>query len=84
MPVEALMEAAGQFERVLVVDETRMSGGVAEAVLAALVDHRWPGRAGRIASADSFIPLGPAAEHVLLSEADIVTAARDLLDLPRA
>ena len=61
--------AAG-FDRVLVVDETRRSGGVSESVVAALVDGGYTGRIGRVTSADSFIPLGPAADHVLLSEAD--------------
>ena len=56
----------------MVVDETRSSGGVSEGVLAALVDAGYAGRMARVTSADSFIPLGPAADHVLLSEDDVV------------
>jgi 2-oxoisovalerate dehydrogenase E1 component len=78
LPVEALTRAAAGFDAVLVVDETRRSGGVAEGVVAALVDGGYDGRLARVTSADSFIPLGPAAETVLLGEADIVAAALSL------
>jgi 2-oxoisovalerate dehydrogenase E1 component len=60
---------------VLVVDETRRSGGVSEGVIAALVDRGFTGPLARVASVDSFIPLGAAANHVLVSEADIERAA---------
>jgi 2-oxoisovalerate dehydrogenase E1 component len=33
----------------------------------------------RVASHDSYVPLGAAAHHVLLSEQTIETAARELL-----
>jgi 2-oxoisovalerate dehydrogenase E1 component len=79
LPVEDLLREARATERVLVVDETRRTGGVAEPVLSALVDARFRGRMARVASADSFIPLGPAADHVLLSEPDIEKAALDLV-----
>ena len=74
LPVEELMLFAAQFGRVLIVDETRQSGGVSESVVAALVDNGYPGRISRVTSKDSFIPLGPAATEVLLSEAEIVEA----------
>jgi 2-oxoisovalerate dehydrogenase E1 component len=79
LPVEALTDVASAFDAVLVVDETRRSGGVAEGVIAALVDSGYAGRLSRVTSADSFIPLGPAAETVLLGEADIVDAVHELL-----
>jgi 2-oxoisovalerate dehydrogenase E1 component len=75
LPVEALTRVAAGFDAVLVVDETRRSGGVAEGVVAALVDSGYAGRLARVTSADSFIPLGPAAETVLLGETEIVDAA---------
>ena len=37
------------------------------------------GVARRVASIDSFIPLGPAAHHVLVSEESILDGARGLL-----
>jgi 2-oxoisovalerate dehydrogenase E1 component len=42
------------------------------------VDAAFTGRMARVASADSFVPLGDAALHVLVSEADIECAARAL------
>ena len=65
--------------RVLIVDETRRSGGVSEGVMAALADSGFTGRAARVTAMDSFIPLGDAAQYVLPSEASIEKAAADLL-----
>jgi 2-oxoisovalerate dehydrogenase E1 component len=75
LPREALREVSAGFPAVLVVDETRASGGVGEGVVTALVEDGHPGRMARVASADSFVPLGPAAAAVLLSEDDVVDAA---------
>ena len=79
LPVAAIVNAAGRAAAVLVVDETRSSGGVAEGVVAALVDAGVTTPVSRVGSADSFVPLGPAAETVLLQEGEILTAARRLL-----
>ncbi|MFI5507249.1 thiamine pyrophosphate-dependent enzyme [Mycobacterium sp. NPDC051804] len=75
LPVEDMLREAGATGRVLVVDETRETGGVGEGVLATLVKHGFAGRLDRVASSDSFIPLGDAALHVLLSEETIEAAA---------
>lgn len=82
LPEDDLLTAAAEHTRVLVVDETRRSGGVAEQVVAALLDRGYPGRIARVTGSDSYIPLGPAADHVLLSEDDIVTAATALARHP--
>jgi 2-oxoisovalerate dehydrogenase E1 component len=82
LPVDDLVAAAHRHPRVLVVDETRFSGGVSEGVVAALVDAGHPGRIARVTSADSFVPLGPAAGHVLVAEDGIVAAVRSLLAEP--
>ncbi|MFC8043130.1 thiamine pyrophosphate-dependent enzyme [Nocardia sp. NPDC057353] len=79
LPVTDLLRAARATGRVLVADETRRSGGVSESVLTALIDGGFTGRMARVTSADSFVPLGPAAAHVLLNEAAIEAAARALL-----
>ena len=63
----------------LIVDETRDTGGVGEGVLAALLEHGYTGAVDRVASKDSFIPLGDAALEVLLSEDEIETAATKLM-----
>jgi 2-oxoisovalerate dehydrogenase E1 component len=67
---------------VLVVDETRRTGGVGEGVLTALVDAGFRGTMARVASEDSFLPLGDAMRHVLLSEATIEEAATGLARWP--
>jgi 2-oxoisovalerate dehydrogenase E1 component len=80
LPIGDLVREAGATGRVLVVDETRRSGGVGEGVLAALVDAGYGGVMSRVASADSFIPLGDAALRVLLSEEGVERAARWVLE----
>ena len=79
LPVGDIMREASATGRVLVVDETRRSGGVGEGVLAALIDAGFTGAMARVASKDSFVPLGDAATLVLLSEAEIEAAAVELL-----
>jgi 2-oxoisovalerate dehydrogenase E1 component len=75
LPVHDLLREASATGRVLVADETRRSAGVAEGVLTALVDGGFDGTMSRVTSEDSFIPLGPAASHVLLTEDQIEAAA---------
>ncbi|MFD3706834.1 dehydrogenase E1 component subunit alpha/beta [Nocardia sp. NPDC058658] len=79
LPVDDLAHHAAATGRVLVADETRSSGGVSESVYAALIDGGYRGTLARVTSEDSFIPLGPAADAVLLSESAIETAARRLM-----
>ena len=75
LPVEDMIREANATGRVLIVDETRATGGVGEGVLAALLEHGYTGPVERVASKDSFIPLGDAALEVLLSEDTIEAAA---------
>jgi 2-oxoisovalerate dehydrogenase E1 component len=79
LPAEDILREATMTGRVLVADETRRSGGVSEAVVAALADGGFTGPVARVTSRDSFIPLGDAAATVLLSEQAIETAARAVL-----
>ena len=79
LPVADIIRESSATGRVLVVDETRRSGGVGEGVIAALVDAGYVGVARRVAAVDSFVPLGPASNHVLVSEEQIVQGARSLL-----
>ncbi|NNF55578.1 MAG: MFS transporter [Acidimicrobiales bacterium] len=78
LPLDQMLSQADITGRVLVVDETRRSGGVGEGIVAELVDAGFSGSIARIAGKDSFIPLGAAANHVLLSEEDIIRAARNV------
>ncbi|HTM83575.1 MAG TPA: thiamine pyrophosphate-dependent enzyme [Mycobacterium sp.] len=75
LPVEDMVREAVATGRVLIVDETRRTAGVGEGVLAELLAHGYTGRVERVASSDSFIPLGDAALQVLLSEDAIEAAA---------
>jgi 2-oxoisovalerate dehydrogenase E1 component len=80
LPAEDILTAANGSGRVLVVDETRHGGGVGEGVITALVEAGFAGPVARVASRDSFVPLGRAAEHVLLSEGEIEKAAITLAE----
>lgn len=79
LPHDDLLHHAEITGRVLVADETRRSGGVSESVYAALLDAGFTGRLARVTSADSFVPLGPAAATVLLDETAIESAAVELV-----
>ena len=76
LPVEEIARHAVDVGRVVVVDETRRTGGVGEAILAGLVEHGFTGPMRRVAAVDSFIPLAAAANLVLVSENDIEQAIR--------
>jgi 2-oxoisovalerate dehydrogenase E1 component len=78
LPVDDILREARATGRVLVVDETRKTGGVSEGIITALVDAGFDGKIARVASRDSFIPLGDAANLVLVSEADVEQAALEL------
>ncbi|GII92276.1 thiamine pyrophosphate-dependent enzyme [Sinosporangium siamense] len=79
LPIEDVMRAAELTGKVLIADETRRTGGVSEGIMAELLDAGFSGQIARVGSRDSFVPLGPSAGHVLLSEAEIEEAARKLL-----
>ncbi len=77
LPLEAMIAAVRPCKRILVVDETRRTGGVSEAVMTALAEARLP--ATRLAAEDSFIATGPAYGATMPSKDAILTAARELL-----
>ncbi|MEV4563553.1 thiamine pyrophosphate-dependent enzyme [Nonomuraea sp. NPDC049419] len=79
LPLDDLLRAAELTGNVLIADETRHSGSVSEGIVAELLDAGYTGKVARVTSSDSFIPLGRAADHVLLSEEEIEQAARKLL-----
>ena len=79
LPIEDIAREAVATQRVLVVDETRRSGGVSEGVIATLIDAGFDGQLARVTSKDSFVPLGAAANLVLLSEDEIEAAVLTLV-----
>ena len=79
LPLDAVHTHADDCGRVLVADECRATGaGIADAVVAGLVERGFTGPLGTVRSVESYVPLGPAADAVLLDEDDIVAAAREL------
>ena len=76
LPLEAVRRHAGQCAAVLVADECRATGGgIADAVIADLAEHGPAPPLASVRSADSYVPLGPAADTVLLGEDEILDAA---------
>jgi len=65
--------------KVLVVDEGRETGGIAEEIFAHLEEHAPGVKKQRVAGKDSYIPLAAAANLILLSEEELYTAAKALL-----
>jgi 2-oxoisovalerate dehydrogenase E1 component len=76
LPFEAVRGHAGAVGNVLVVDECRRTGGgVADAIVADLAEARIGERWTSVRAVDSFVPLGPTADAVLVGTDQIVAAA---------
>lgn len=78
LPEAAIADAVAGCGAALIVDETRRSGGVAEALMATLHERTTLPHA-RLTAADSFIPTGPAYAATMPSADQIVDAAKRLL-----
>lgn len=78
LPEQAIVDALAGCAAVLVVDETRRTGGVAEALMAMLHERTALPHA-RVTAQDSFIPTGPAYAATMPSRDEIVAAARQLV-----
>ena len=78
LPVESLLKAVGPAKRILIVDETRQSGGVAEALMAVMAENVSVPFA-RITAEDSFIATGPAYAATMPSADGIYRAAKGML-----
>ena len=79
LPQQAIVDAIEGCRAVLIVDETRRSGGVAEALMA-LLDENGDIPHARLTAEDSFIPTGPAYASTMPSSDAIVAAAKHLLE----
>lgn len=81
LPFEAVAQAAAGRRAVLVVDECRRTGGgIAEAVVAHLAERGMGGALRSLRAPDTYVPLGDAANLVLIQTRDIVDRVRSLLD----
>jgi 2-oxoisovalerate dehydrogenase E1 component len=78
LPEDAIVEALAGCRNVLIVDETRRTGGIAEALMAMLTERATVPHA-RLTAADSFIATGPAYGATMPSADDIVDVARRLV-----
>lgn len=78
LPEDALIAAVKGAKRILVVDETRRSGGVAEALMALFTERTRVPHA-RLTAEDSFIATGPAYAVTMPSADSIVDAALALI-----
>ena len=78
LPQAALLAAVAGADRVLIVDETRATGGLSEALMACLAEATdLP--VSRLAAEDSFIATGPAYGATMPSVESILAAARAAL-----
>jgi len=78
LPEDEIVKALENCGAVLIVDETRRTGGLAEALMA-LVTERTGIPHARLTADDSFIPTGPAYAATMPSRDSIVAAALKLL-----
>jgi 2-oxoisovalerate dehydrogenase E1 component len=78
LPTDALLVAVAGCRSVLIVDETRRSGGVAEALMALLTERTVVPHA-RLTAEDSFIATGPAYAATMPSTPRIVEAGMTLV-----
>lgn len=81
LQVEAIIQALGPCQHILIVDECRQRGSLSEELFA-LLHEACPARfnIARVCGVDSFIPLGAAAYTLLPSSKEIVEAAKQLLN----
>jgi 2-oxoisovalerate dehydrogenase E1 component len=81
---DAISRHSSECGAILIVDEGRRSGGVSEGMMTGLVEHGLGGKPiSRVAGEDTYIPLGPAADHVLPSVDRIVEAGRTVSERSR-
>ena len=76
------MQHAQQYSRILVADEGRETGGMSEELFTLLSEQCPSVTKARVTGKDSFIPLGDAANTVLVSEAQILAAALEISSAP--
>ncbi len=77
---DAITEAAEQCSRVLVVDEGRETAGIGEQIISCICETSPTTTTQRVTGDDCYIPLAGAAHMVMVSEADIRSGIRALLE----
>jgi 2-oxoisovalerate dehydrogenase E1 component len=85
LPIDALVPHALEAGHLLVVDECRASSGIADTVVASVVERCGDRvRTAKVVGVDCYIPLGAAANLVLVQEPEIEEAAQALLGRRRS
>jgi 2-oxoisovalerate dehydrogenase E1 component len=84
LPLDAIVAHATDAGRLLVVDECRASSGIADTVLAEVAVRAGGIALSKVVADDCYIPLGDAANLVLVQEPDIEAASLALLETRRA
>lgn len=79
LPEEALIRAVHGCDKILIVDETRRTGGIAEALMS-LFAERTDAAVSRLTAYDSFIATGPAYGATMPSKDSVYSAAKALLE----
>jgi len=80
LPIDHVAREAGATGRLLIVDECRRGSGIAEALLARVFEQAGPMPFRIVQGIDCYIPLGDAANRLLVQEDDIDAAARALME----
>jgi 2-oxoisovalerate dehydrogenase E1 component len=84
LPLDAISRAAEGKEAVVVVDECRRTGGgIAEAVISHLAERGSTARLRSVRAQDSYVPLGPPANLVLVQTGQIVDSVTQLVARPQ-
>jgi 2-oxoisovalerate dehydrogenase E1 component len=81
LPIDALRPHAEACGKLLVVDECRANSGIADTVVAEVVEQSPGVLCHRVQGRDSYIPLGAAANLVLVQEDDIERGIRRILEV---
>jgi 2-oxoisovalerate dehydrogenase E1 component len=79
LPEDLIIDMAEHTGKVLIVDECRKTGGMAEPIMALLAEKTKNLTIRRVTGWDTYIPLGDAANLVLVQEEDIEHAVRELV-----
>lgn len=76
----AMADNARNCSKILVLDEGRETGGISEEIFTALDEAGIKGDKARVTGADTYIPLAAAANLVLPSDEQVLSAAARLLE----
>jgi 2-oxoisovalerate dehydrogenase E1 component len=80
LPEKMILEQAEATGKVLVVDECRKSGGIADVILS-LIAQKFQGKVklSRLTATDTYLPLGPAMNLALPTEEQIIEHSLTLM-----